>query len=198
MLISTYSHNLEKLINAHERLNEVQIKLLTAIRSKGRFDRLMEVLPEGWEDNFEINFFDNPFDVATRFCNEKRYQNSRTIFEQTVLSVIINAQLEVDSETQESKLKYPATPAKYDEYYKRDYEYPIEMNKWKVNHEMSYVSPASFHLDHKLIWTMKKREVDINSTDKIEDVPYSYSINVYVPTPEILTEVLNLKMNGVQ
>lgn len=197
MLISTYSRNLEKLIEAPERLNQTQIQLLTKIRSKGRFDRLMEVLPDGWEDKFKINFYDNPFDVAKVFCNEKRYKNSETIFEQTVLSIIINAQLSVDPETHESRLKYPATPAQYDEYYQRDYDYPVEAKKWKINQDMSYVTPASFHLDHKLIWTAKIREVDINSDINIEDVPYSYSINVYVPTAEILTEVLNLKMNGV-
>lgn len=197
MLIKTYSENIGKLVDSTERLTEAEINLLTKIRSKGRFDQLMEVLPQNWEKIFKVNFYDNPFEVAQTFRNEKHYKNSHNVFERTVLSVIINKQLKKDPETGESKLKYPAVPSRYDEYYQRDYDYPVEENKWKINHDLSEFVPASFHLDHKLIWTMQERSVDINSEQDITKVPYKYSINIYVPTSDVLIEVENLKRNGV-
>ena len=198
MLHSTYSKNIGNLSDASKRLSEEQVKLLTKIRSKGRFDRLMAVLPDGWEKTFKINFYDEPFRVNQVFSQFRQFKGSKTTHERTILSIIINSQTATDEDTGTTYLKYEATPAKYDEYLKRDYDYPFEADIWKINHDLSEHTPASFHLDHKLIWVMKERSIPLDSDEAIETVPYTYSINVYVPTAEVLIEVENLKQNGVQ
>lgn len=193
MLMSTYSANIKKVVDTTDQMSEAQIKLLNLIRSKGRFDQLMEVLPEDWENKFEIICYDDPADVTHEFREEKRSCGSKVVYDRKILSVIFNKQRKKDGVT----YKYAAIPAKYDEHKRRDYEYPIEDNVWKTDTELSEYSPASFHVDHKLIWLLQQREVDINSETKIEDVPYKYSINIYVPTEETLIDVEKIKKSGV-
>ena len=193
MLLSTYTENIDKVVDLATQMSEAQIRLLNLIRSKGRFDQLMEVLPEGWENKFEIICYDNPTDVSHQFREEKRSTGSRVVYERKILSVIFNKQRLNDGVT----FKYNAIPAKYDEHKRRDYDYPIEANAWKTDIELSEYTPCSFHVDHKLIWVVQQREVDINSDARIEDVPYKYSINIYVPTEETLIEVEKLKTKGV-
>ena len=192
MLMSIYSENIEKVVNATDHLTEAQIKLLNLIRSKGRFEQLMEVLPEDWEEKFEIMYYDDPSTVAHQFREEKRSLGSRVVYDRKILSIIFNKQREKDGIT----YKYNAIPAKYDEHRRRDYDYPIESNIWKLDTDLSEYRSASFHVDHKLIWIAQHREVDINSETKIENVPYKYSINIYVPTEETLIEVEKIKKMG--
>ncbi len=197
MLFSTFTNKQKELTEMPKKLSQAEINLLTTIRSKGRFDQLMEVLPVDWEKTFEVNIFHNPDEVSRAFINEKRYRNSETIYENTVLSIIINKQSTLDTETGESYFKYPAVPARYDEYFKRDYDEPVEANKWKNNSDLTEFIPGSFHLDHKLIWVSKKRGINISSEGKIDNEPYKYSINIYIPSEETLIAVENLKRNGV-
>lgn len=193
MLMSTYSVNVEKVADSTSQMSEAQVKLLNLIRSKGRFDQLMEVLPDGWEDKFEIVYYDDPISVAHNFREEKRSTGSKVIYDRKILSVIFNKRRLSDGVT----FKYNAIPAKYDEHKRRDYDYPIEENVWKTDTDLSEYIPASFHVDHKLIWLVQEREIDINSDVRIEDVPYKYSINIYVPTEETLIEVEKIKKFGV-
>lgn len=193
MLLSVYSENVKKVVDSTSQMSEAQIKLLNLIRSKGRFDQLIEVLPENWEDKFEIVYYDDPSIVSREFREERRSYGSRIVYDRKILSVIFNKQRLADGVT----FKYEPTPAKYDEHKRRDYDYPVENNVWKTDTELSEYYPSSFHVDHKLIWVTKQREVDINSDVKIENVPYKYSINIYVPTEETLIEVEKIKNSGV-
>lgn len=194
MLMSVYSKNLEKVTNGStSQMSDAQIKLLNLIRSKGRFEQLMEVLPEGWENTFEIICYSDPVSVSQQFREERRSTGSKRVYERKILSIIFNKQRANDGVS----FKYNPTPAKYDEIKRRDYDFPIEENAWKIDTDLSEYSPAIFHVDHKLIWLMQEREVEINSNVNIEDVPYKYSINIYVPTEETLIEVEKIKKSGV-
>ncbi len=189
MLYSTYTKNENCFTKANKKLNKQQELLLREIRSKSRFNQLMEVLPDGWEKSFEINFYYDPSDIIQSFRESVMSQGSRKIGERIILSVIVSE-------------NHPATPTKYNEHLKRDYDYPIEEDKWKIDQDLTEFTPASFHLDHKLIWTMKERSIsdipnDSSRKISLKEIPFKYSINVYVPEPHILVSVENLKLNGV-
>lgn len=196
MLLSTFSTNISKLVNSNNQMSEAQIKLLNLIRSKGRFNQLMEVLPDGWEEAFEIKYYENPEEVSHEFREEKQRVGSKVIYDRSILSIIINKQ-RVKDENGNPVFKYNAVPSKYEEFKRRDYDYPFEANIWKTDVDLSEYTLGSFHIDHKLIWIVQERRVDINSEIKIEDVPYKYSINIYVPTEETLIEVDKLNSMGI-
>ena len=128
-----------------------------------------------------------------QFREEKRSCGSRLVYDRRILAVIFNKQRATDGVS----FKYEPTPAKYDEHKRRDYEYPVEENVWKIDTELSEYSTPIFHVDHKLIWITQERNVDIKSNVKIEDVPYKYTISIYVPTEETLIEVEKMKTLGV-
>lgn len=184
MLFSLYTEKISALSASSLQLSVAQIALLRKLQSKTMFKELMDALPKDWEKSFKIVFYDSPEKVNQKFQNFIKYKGNKVVHEVIVSSIIA------------SKLE-ETIPAKYDEYLKRDYDYPIEEDKWKINQDLTYFTPSSFHLDHKLIWLSKEREIPMSSNDTIESVDYKYTINVYVPNPDIVIDVENLKLNGV-
>lgn len=182
MLNLVYSKALSSLATSKESLSVAQTSLLEKIQSKSRFEQLMAVLPEGWEEMYTINFYDEVETVTRAFQNSKVYKGHRTKKERIIRSIIVSE-------------GHDAVPGRYDEYLKRDYEYPIEEDKWKIDQDLTeYVLP-SFHIDHRLIWTMKEREVNLDNNETVENTEFKYTINVYIPKPEVLIDVENIKLN---
>lgn len=177
MLNSVYLEKIEELSNAEKKLTEAQISLLTAIQSKTRFEELMEVLPENWEEFYTINFYSDPGKVSNDFMNRRTYKTSNLIFERRITSVIVSD-------------KHPASPGKYEEYLKRDTDYPISADKWKVYMGLTELVRTSFHIDHKLIWIAKERKLGTDSN-------YRYSINVYIPNVDYLINAETIKINNL-
>lgn len=194
MLMSIYSANIEKVVNSTGQMSEAEIKLLNLIRSKGRLEWLLEILPEGWEKTFEINYYEDPNEVSKEFREEKISKDARVVYDRKVNAVIFNRQT-VESNGQKV-FKFNAVPAKYDEHKRRDYDYPIEDDMWKPDDFLSKYTPGFFHVDHKLIWIVQERKVENGSDLDINDIPYKYSINIYVPTEETMIEVEKIKKLG--
>jgi len=182
MLNSVYSKVLNSLANSKESLSDAQISLLEKIQSKSRFEQLMAVLPEDWENMYTINFYDEIEMVTRAFQSSRVCKGHRIKKERIIRSIIVSE-------------GHDAVPGRYDEYLKRDYDYPIEEDKWKIDHDLTEYILPSFHIDHRLIWTMKEREVDIASNETVEDAKFNYSINVYIPKPKVLIDVENIKLN---
>lgn len=184
MLNSTYSKKLAALSDTEKVLNDSQIILLKFIKSKSRFEQLMSVLPNGWENTYKLNFYEDPDEASKAFLNTKRFKGPKPILERTVLSIIVSD-------------KHAAIPGNYDEHLKRDNDYPLEADKWKTYLGLTQFTPASFHIDHKLIWIMQEKEIAFDSEEKLLDVEPKYSINVYVPSPNVLINVENIKLNDL-
>lgn len=183
MLNSVYFEKLGKLSNATQHLTDAQLSLLNAINSKSRFEQLMEALPDDWEKTHKINIYTDIPSTIYAFRNLAKYRGKNCIYERSVISVIVSD-------------KHKATPSRYYEHFKRDYDYPPEEDKWKVDHDLTEFFPASFHVDHRLIWVMREREVEPNSGMSIENADFTYSINVYIPSAETLANVETLKLNN--
>jgi len=181
MLNSTYANTLGKLSVVCSTLTETQIELLKVINSKSRFEQLMAVLPENWEKTHKINYFSNPFTVATNFLNQTTSRPDKKLYERSILHVVVSD-------------KHIASPGRYDEHLKRDTDNPGE---WKVYQGLTHLVPSTFHVDHKLIWITKERSVTHDSTISIDDVDYSYSINIYIPSLDTLINAENMKLNNL-
>lgn len=183
MLNSVYLESLDKLSYVTQHLTDAQLSLLNAINSKSRFEQLMEALPDDWEKTHKLNFYTDIPSTIYAFRNLTKYKGKTCIYERTVLSVIVND-------------KHKAVPSSYYEHLKRDYDYPPEEDKWKVDHDLTEFVPASFHVDHRLIWIMSEKEVNPDSNIPIQNADATYSINVYIPSAETLANVETLKLNN--
>jgi len=181
MLNSVYSKKLDNLSGTPTCLTSTQMDLLKVLKSKSRFEQLMEVLPENWESTFKIKIFDNPDKVATSFMNQKTIAYGKNVFERSIISVVVSD-------------KHPATPGRYEEHIKKDNDNPRD---WKVYQGLTELVRPSFHVDHKLIWTTKERAIDPNSKDSLNNVDYIYTINIYVPSIDTLCNVENMKLNNL-
>ena len=116
--------------------------------------------------------------------NKQTYKTSILVYEYEITSVIASD-------------KHPAFPGKYEEYLKRDKDYPVEEDKWKLYMGLTEFTKTNFHIDHRLIWTARERKIDFSNSDKIKDTPYDYSINVYVPNDEYLINAETIKLNNL-
>lgn len=179
MLNSVYSEKVKYLTEDCTPLTETQIFLLKTLKSKSRFEQLMEVLPENWENTHEIKLYATPSEVATAFMTQTSSRPDKKFYERIVLDVVVSA-------------NHEAVPGNYDEHLKRDNDNP---GYWKIYQGLTTVSYSSFHIDHKLIWITKERRIEPDSDASIENVPYSYCINIYVPSLETLSTVETLKLN---
>lgn len=184
MLYSCYSKREKEFSTSEPLLSNLRTIALAHLMSSRWYGLLEGILPENWEENYELELCSNPDDVLKDFKEEVYHRGSIPISEKKILNFLASK-------------KEDTVPGKYIEYTKRDNDFPYEDNKWTVNHDLTEFVKPTFHVNHRLIWITGSRQIDFFSNEDISKLPFKYTIHIYRPEVEVLTKVEHMRFNGL-
>ena len=185
MLYSSYSKNEKNIVTLEPVLGNLRMAVLAHLRSSRWYNQLEGILPENWEEDYDLVLYSDPVDVLNAFKEQKYHRYSTLIAENQILSFLASK-------------KEDTKPGRYFEYTKRDNDFPYEENEWAVNNDLTEFVKPVFHVDHRLIWITGSREINFFSTEDIKKIPFKYTIHVYTPDVDVLTKVQYMKSINIE